>query len=78
VKPDILPGDLVEVGPFDDESFEPGLVIGVWQANEVPDAQARGLIDLQPWSFWVFFSETVSCRGIRGPYMRNQIQHARQ
>ena len=77
MKPDILPGDLVEAEPIQAGVFHPGIVISVQQANEVPDAHIRGLADLQPWSFWVFFPEHDPKRGVRGPFMRSQIHRAR-
>lgn len=80
MKPDILPGDMVETEPLQAGVFQPGIVISVRQANEIPDAKVRGLQDTQPWSYWIFFPEgypNSNRRGIRGPFMRTQIHHAR-
>ena len=77
MRPDILPGDLVEAEPIQAGVFQPGIVVSVQQANSVPDASIRGMADLQPWSFWVFFPEGTHKRGVRGPFMRSQIHHAR-
>lgn len=71
MRSDILPGDLVKLlETFGDGTFKAALVIGVRQANEVPDAEARGMVDLQPWSYYVMTSDPVK---FRGPFMRSQL-----
>ena len=45
-----------------------GIVVAVVQANLVPDATARGLAGLQPWSYWVLLSDRVV-----GPLCRDMI-----
>lgn len=63
MKPSWKTGDLVTAAcpsqPLDSPNegwsvLVRAMVISVQQSNSVPDARARGLQDIQPWSYWVF------------------------
>lgn len=74
-----MTGDLVEVEP-QPGVFQPGVVVAVKQANEVPDAAIRGLDLLQPWSYYVLFPDCCQNpkrRGIQGPYASTQVHSVR-
>lgn len=79
---DIFPGDLVDVAPWEAGSFRPAIVISVQKTNDVPDAYVRGLANVYPYSYWLFFPENtddhnMSLRGVRGPFMRSEIHRVR-
>ena len=78
MRSDIVPGDMVTIGAVDRPRpplgsgivFPMGIVISVVQANEVTDADIRGLTDLQPWSYYVMTSDPVK---FLGPFVRHQL-----
>lgn len=47
-----------------------GIVVAMVQANHVPDAVVRGLMGMQPWSYWVLLSGSTS---LVGPLDRHMI-----
>lgn len=55
MKPSFLPGDAVTVVPvhMTGSVRVPALVISVQHAKQVPDAEARGLLNQQPYNYWV-------------------------
>lgn len=80
VKPRWMTGDLVTAAC----QYEPpgcfselvrGIVISVQQSNSVPDAEQRGLKDIQPWSYWVLTSGKGDwhCK-IVGPLRQDQVR----
>lgn len=74
-------GDLVSVAiPHSSVSSDVvrAMIICVQQSNNVPDAEVRGLKDLQPWSYWVLTLAPLEhyrwhCK-IAGPLRQDQVR----
>lgn len=80
VSPRYMTGDLVEVEPVNAMGFHPGIVVCVRPAVDVPDAYIRGLADVYPWSYWVFFPQGAhrerrydASSGLCGPFMQSEL-----
>ena len=80
MRPRFLTGDMVEVEPLSAGVFQPGMVVAVKQANDVPDAKVRGLSNLQAWSYYVLFPDSYpnpKRRGIQGPFVSAEVHGVR-
>lgn len=76
--PRYMTGDMVQIEPVTAMSFWPGIVVCVRPANDVPDAHIRNLVNVYPWSYWVFFPEGSSDKrsgaGLRGPFLQTELR----
>lgn len=74
MRPKFLTGDFVEVRSFGSfNEFTPAMVISVNQANQMPDALARGMFNAYAWSYWVIYPGGR----IEGPLLSSQIHDVR-
>jgi len=66
--PTHLTGDLVEIGVG--SMRRTAIVVSVQQSNQVPDAIARGLVNLFPWTYYVFDGQKIV-----GPVYARHLKH---
>lgn len=75
MRPTFLPGDLAMLVPQHWQGFNPVMVISVTQSNSVPDAEERGLNNLQLWLYWVL-SHDGSGLQLMGPLHGRELASA--
>lgn len=73
--PRFMTGDIVECDMMSTGSYHvQGMIISVQQSNSIPDADIRGLHDLQPWSYWILCSnDKYYGTRIMGPFIQSLV-----